>query len=73
MIRTGYCPWCGKEIIPLAFSPTLAQIDWDRCNTPRCRGNNLELITDYGGWVLYPKKIEGRYIGSKPNKSRKAR
>jgi len=70
MINHGYCPWCGKSIIPMSFSPTFAEIHWDACRTRRCRGNNLDLVTDYGGWVLRPKKIEGKYI-VKPHYKRK--
>lgn len=68
MIRLGYCPWCGKEITPLAYSHVYAEIEWDKCNTPRCRGNNLDLVTDYGGWVLRPDHIKDRWIGTTPDK-----
>ena len=71
MITHGYCPWCGKDIVPMAHSSWFAEIWWDKCGTPRCQGNNLELVTDFGGWVLKPARIEGRYILKKPDKKRK--
>jgi len=70
MITQGYCPWCGKEIVPLAVSGWFAEIWWDACKTRRCRGNNLELVTDYGGWVLKPTVKEGKYIVKKPPKKK---
>jgi hypothetical protein len=49
----------------MAYSQVFAQIEWEACRTRRCRGNNLELVTDYGGWVLEPKSIQGKYVGAK--------
>jgi hypothetical protein len=55
----------------MAHSRVFAEIEWDACKGPRCRGNNLELVTDFGGWVLRPTAIHDKWIGAKNSKKKK--
>jgi hypothetical protein len=65
-MKSGYCPWCGAVIEPLAFYARTKNIEWNRCNTWGCKGSHLDIITDERGFVIHPKHIRGRYIYKRP-------
>lgn len=67
--KTGFCPYCGNELIPVAYDTNTGWLEWANCKRELCHGTLVTVTTDAFGFILSPRSKEGLYIYKRPSLS----